>query len=376
MKSVDEKIGLDLKDRFDKRWFLNYQGASYDETIWKCTAEPWFVQDVFETVQPPGWKPRTLLDLGAANGLVQEAHRAAFHLEAAHGIEVSEYCWRNRVSNDVFLGDVFEVLEKMQKGQPIPGFPLLDQYDVVILNMVMYLSEAQLDRLLDLIPQVLKPDSLLFAMHTFDVSAHMVSTYLRNGYGSLEEHDQAPLLCRPKWWWLEKFIQRKYTPVFDEDGVIVFKSGPYPHTFGGRAWMVDHFWPGPGYDSIAGKGCRAPVYLRHRGTERTHLFVWTNEEDTECWKEVDGEGECSPAKENDAIEQVDLCALARTGCLGSTTNMWFRPAPNYSYAPTIFTLYFPDTELWQNCSDSFIQCSAPLRQSARLALIEDDMPSI
>jgi hypothetical protein len=376
---MDEKaVDKSLKDRFeDPKYLEEYggKGFSYEDFTWDFTVAPWFVYQML-MVHRPGWKhgklPRNVLDIGAATGIVQEKFREEFELDAAHGVEISENIWSKRITNDVFLGDILnlEGSEYELRRKLLPG-----GYDLVLVNLIMYLNEDEVRHLMvDVLPKLLTMRAMIFVVFAWDVCPHMISTYLGKGYGA-SKTDQAPIFCRPKYWWVDLLAKLGYRALGDDSGgVMAFEYDPKDPVVSpvfGNPFNCEITYPTSLTLAEKLKGMRAPVFVRHIHNDEARLFQWQQSTEPkkkdlyEYWQEVDlSSGLPDPIDlrpgtdiRGYAKRMADMAAIARTGMMGMVSNMAFRPHRDYVYHPGLITVFNENLRLWDIYSDLYIAAS-------------------
>ena len=376
--STASLVHAGLKKRFENPKYLTEyagEGRSYEERVWEYTVQPKFVQQMLKVLRP-GWKPVSLFDVGAATGVVQEHFRKLLKLTTVQGIEIAENIWNKRVTESVALGNALDLAVRK-----IPGLVLaLAGYDLVILNCTMYLNERELHKLFSrVLPRLMHARSLVFIPFLYDASMYMVSEYLGNGYGWSGE-DVAPLLCRPKAWWLQMLVGQGFIPLGEDSSTVVVaelnpkKAHAMVLPLTGRAQNCRVVYPGPTFRPR--RGMKAPFQTDTVKGQR--VFVWKSEPTPdgcdvyEYWQEVDNQGSARKVVLGASVvseymqDLADIAAFFRTGEVGMTANVSFRPISRYGFHPGVVTEFDEKTQCWNVFSDLHLSMSTTQQHAMQM----------
>jgi len=285
--------------------------------------------------------PQSVLDVGAADGSGLKAFGRALGAPILHGVETSVFAVRSRIVPDIYLKDMRDIVRHGQN-------ELRRTYDLILLNALMYLAPAELVPLLRDLKALTHPGSL--ALLT------LPSFYPWCLYSYLEEHrracgSKAPLIMRPKPWWIQAVQQAGWQIIHDLDGNGLLLSvmrrarralDPFGRSDRVECAFGDEAVSSSGTTTFHGMELRHtshPVQVRlvHRKTREGNEFV--EKGPTRRGKEA--------VSFLDALQ--DFIAFLRSGRAGRDPHATFRAVDVHRYVPG--ALILPDKGGYSVTSD-------------------------
>jgi hypothetical protein len=316
---------------FDQQYFENYAGElrPYDTYALDFTLDAAHAAKVFE------WchflAPRKVIDLGAADGRVLiELEKHFPSIQSSEGIELSDWILEKKKHPGVRKGDVLKELSAHT----------LKDFDLVYINMLMYLDENSVEEVLCLLPSIGHENTVFVFSFNFDLTPEDTSKFSGNIFSVLT-NDPQPVLARPKVWWLERIFRNFH--VCADDGYIYATRHTFPTQSFSQAEDCRIYYP---RHNPRWKGKMAPVTINWRKSF-DFSFELSPDDESPIWSEFWRSSE-PPLK---AFE--DVSTLFRSGALGPFYSVCFLPVKKYGYIPGLF-LEDEDDSSWTPVTDYYI----------------------
>jgi hypothetical protein len=215
---------------FGESYFRHYGGHNrpYRNTFEKYCTSP---IELRKFLQATGRRfPRSIVDLGAADGSALKLFGKVFSADVLHGVENSTYAFERRIVDNIFLGDMCDFVANRPAS-------FLRMYDLILVNSAMYLRPQQLASFLQ---------SLKTLCHRNTTIVLTLPSYYPSGIYTYLAEFKRSLACRtipiirPKPWWIEAAYDGGFEITGDLDGnglllMLPRKGFSRPSIFGNPA---------------------------------------------------------------------------------------------------------------------------------------------
>jgi hypothetical protein len=257
--------------------------------------------------------PKSILDLGAADGSALKLFGRFFSADILHGVELSRYAFERRVVDDIFLGDMREFVVNRPAG-------FLRVYDLVLVNSAMYLRPNQLPSfLLSLVSLCHKDTTIMLALPSYYPSG--MHTYLVDFKRACPGRGMP--IIRPKAWWVEAAYDAGFEIISDLEGRELLLALPRkgflrPPIFGNPENVALTFE----FDRRGPSGKRPQISLRHLETGLRLTFTHRKTNSTARFVEL-GKPRSSVYSRALPKSLPDVLAFFRSGRVGEDHQVEF-----------------------------------------------------